>query len=54
MRKTSRLDRKGWNISVRPSVPTEEEIANILDNGYEIEIIGLDMGVLVKKRKRYS
>ena len=53
MRETSRLDRKGWNISIRPSVPTEEEIASMLDDGYEIEVIGLSMGVLMKKRKRY-
>lgn len=45
-------DPKGWHVKVQPWVPTEREIARLLDDGYEVEVRGLSLGVLVKTRKR--
>ena len=45
-------DPKGWHIKIQPWVPTEREIARLLDDGYEVEVRGLSLGVLVMTRKR--
>jgi len=47
-------DPKGWHLRVQPWVPTEKEIASWLDKGYEVEVKGLSLGVLVMTRKRTS
>lgn len=45
------LRKEGWRISVRTSVPTEEEIGELLNEGYEIEFGGLSIGVWMIMRK---
>lgn len=48
------LRKEGWQVSVRTTIPTEKEISKLLDDGYELELVGLSTGVLVKKEKTLS